>query len=258
VSPTAPVASAGPATPPVPTRIAVLASGAGSNLTALADAIDAGHVAARIVAVLSDVADAPVLARAAERGIATLAVPYDRSDRAGWERRLADAVVGTGAELVVLAGFMRILTATFLTHWPDRVVNVHPSLLPAFRGAHAVEEAIAAGVRVTGVTVHLVDELVDHGPILAQEAVEVRPDDTPATLHQRLHAVEHRLLPRCVDLLARDRVLVADGRTTITEDVRGARDAVAPATTDATTALTTDAITDPTTAPTTPEDLRWT
>ena len=243
MSSTARVASAGTATPPVPTRVAVLASGAGSNLTALADAIDAGHVAARIVAVVSDVADAPVLARAAGRGLAAFAVPYDRSDRAGWERRLADAVVGTGAELVVLAGFMRILTATFLSHWPDRVVNVHPSLLPAFRGAHAVEEAIAAGVRVTGVTVHLVDELVDHGPILAQEAVEVRPDDTPATLHLRLHAVEHRLLPRCVDLLVRDRVRVADGRTTIAEDVRGTGIPVAPV-------ATTD--------PTTPEDLRWT
>jgi phosphoribosylglycinamide formyltransferase-1 len=201
----------------MPAPVAVLASGTGSNVMALADAIDAGHVAARIVAVISDVADAPVLVRAAARGLPALTIPYDRSDRVAWERQLAEAVRATGAQLVVLAGFMRILTATFLVHWPDRVVNVHPSLLPAFRGAHAVEEAIATGVRITGVTVHLVDELVDHGPIIAQEAVEVASADTAASLHERLHAVEHRLLPRCVDLLARGLVHVDDGRAVIAD-----------------------------------------
>jgi phosphoribosylglycinamide formyltransferase 1 len=216
VPPTAPPAAPADARP-APAPVAVLASGTGSNVIALADAIDAGRVAARIVAVVSDVADAAVLARATARGLPTLAIPYDRGDRVAWEHRLADAVRATGAELVVLAGFMRILTATFLDHWPDRVVNVHPSLLPAFRGAHAVEEAIAAGVRVTGVTVHLVDELVDHGPILAQEAVGVGPMDTAASLHERLHAVEHRLLPHCVDLLARGLVRVDDGRAVIAE-----------------------------------------
>jgi phosphoribosylglycinamide formyltransferase 1 len=185
------------------TRVAVLVSGAGSNMVALADAVARGEVAAEVVAVVSDVADAPALERATERGIPAVAVPFDRSDRPGWEARLADTVAEHGADLVVLAGFMRILSGAFLARWPDRVVNVHPSLLPAFRGADAVGDALAAGVDTTGVSVHLVDELVDHGPVLAQETVPVLPGDTRATLLARLHEVEHRLLPRCVDELAR-------------------------------------------------------
>ena len=196
-------------------RVAVLVSGAGSNMLALADAIDRGEVGADLTVVASDVADAPALERARERGLATVAVPFDRADRAGWEARLADAVAAHQVDVVVLAGFMRILSGAFLSRWPDRVVNVHPSLLPAFRGADAVGDALAAGVQVTGVTVHLVDELVDHGPILAQEAVVVAPDDTRDTLHARLHAVEHRLLPHAVDALARGAVRVVDGRATI-------------------------------------------
>lgn len=196
-------------------RVAVLVSGAGSNLLALADAVDRGEVAAELVVVASDVADAPALGRARDRGLTTVAVPFDRTDRAGWEERLAEAVAAHDVDLVVLAGFMRILSGAFLARWPDRVVNVHPSLLPAFRGADAVGDALAAGVTVTGVTVHLVDELVDHGPILAQEAVDVLPGDTRDTLLTRLHAAEHRLLPRCVDALARGLVRVVDGRATI-------------------------------------------
>ena len=185
-------------------RVVVLVSGTGSNMVALADAAARGEVAADVVAVVSDVADAPALARATERGIPAVAVPFDRTDRPAWEARLADAVALQDADLVVLAGFMRILSGAFLARWPDRVVNVHPSLLPAFRGADAVGDALAAGVDVTGVSVHLVDELVDHGPILAQEPVPVLPGDTRETLLARLHEVEHRLLPRCVDELARE------------------------------------------------------
>ncbi len=199
-------------------RVAVLVSGTGSNLLALVDAVGRGEVAAEIVGVFSDVDDAPALTRAAAAGIPAVAVPFDREDRSGWEVRLAEAVASSRADIVVLAGFMRILTATFLDRWPDRVLNVHPSLLPAFRGADAVGDALAAGVRVTGVTVHLVDELVDHGPILAQEAVVVLPDDDRERLHARLHAVEHRLLPHCVDLLARGRVHVELGRAHLSMD----------------------------------------
>jgi phosphoribosylglycinamide formyltransferase-1 len=173
-------------------------------MVALADAAARGEVAADVVAVVSDVADAPALARATERGIPAVAVPFDRTDRPAWEARLANAVALQDADLVVLAGFMRILSGAFLARWPGRVLNVHPSLLPAFRGADAVGDALAAGVDVTGVSVHLVDELVDHGPILAQEPVPVLPGDTRETLLARLHDVEHRLLPRCVDELARE------------------------------------------------------
>lgn len=184
-------------------RVVVLVSGTGSNMVALADAAARGEVAADVVAVVSDVPGAAALVRATERAIPAVAVPFDPEDRSGWESRLADAVAAHDADLVVLAGFMRILSGAFLARWPDRVVNVHPSLLPAFRGADAVGDALAAGVDVTGVSVHLVDELVDHGPILAQEPVPVLLGDTRETLHARLHEVEHRLLPRCVDELAR-------------------------------------------------------
>ena len=198
-------------------RVAVLASGAGTNMVALADAVDRGEVVADIVVVVSDVADAPALDRAQQRGIPTACIPFDRTDRPAWERRLADAVAEHDVDLVVLAGFMRIVSGAFLERWPDRVVNVHPSLLPAFRGADAVGDALAAGVLVTGVTVHLVDELVDHGPVLIQETVDVMPDDTRETLLARIHTVEHRLLPHAVDLLARGRIELHEGRATLLE-----------------------------------------
>ncbi len=197
------------------TPVAVLVSGTGSNMVALAEAIAAGGVPARLVAVISDVPDAPALARAAALGLPTAAVPFDRSDRAGWERALTDAVAASGARVVVLAGFMRILGPTFLSRWPDRVINVHPSLLPEFRGAHAVEDALAAGATTTGVSVHLVDELVDHGPVLAQEPVDILPGDSRTTLLERLHAVEHRLLPSCVAAVCEGRVRVVDGHAII-------------------------------------------
>jgi phosphoribosylglycinamide formyltransferase 1 len=200
---------------PSPVAVAVLVSGAGSNLVALAEAIAAGDVPARIVSVVSDVPDAPALERGRELGLPTVTVPFDAGDRAIWERELTDTVAASGAELVVLAGFMRVLSATFLARWPERVVNVHPSLLPAFRGAHAVDDALAAGATTTGVSVHLVDELVDHGPVLAQEPVDVLPGDTRTTLLERLHAVEHRLLPACVAALCEGRVRVVDGRAIV-------------------------------------------
>lgn len=202
-------------------RLAVLVSGAGSNLLALAAAIDRGQVAAEIAVVVSDVADAPALRRAEGLGIAASAVPYDGADRPGWEARLADEVASHDVGLVVLAGFMRILSGAFLARWPDRVVNVHPSLLPEFRGADAVGDALAAGVERTGVTVHLVDERVDHGPVLAQEAVPVLPGDTRETLLARLHTVEHRLLPHVVDRLARGALRVVDGRAILDPPIGG-------------------------------------
>jgi phosphoribosylglycinamide formyltransferase-1 len=197
------------------TPIAVLVSGTGSNMVALAEAIAAGSVPARIVAVVSDVADAPALARAEALGLATDSVPFDRSDRAGWEQALTDAVARSGAQVIVLAGFMRILGPTFLSRWPDRVINVHPSLLPSFRGAHAVDDALAAGATTTGVSVHLVDELVDHGPVIAQEPVDILPGDDRASLLERIHAVEHRLLPACVAAVCQGRVRVVDGHAII-------------------------------------------
>lgn len=194
-------------------RLAVLVSGSGTNLQALVDAIAADDdFGGRIVVVGSDQPDAGGLERARDAGIPTVSRALgDHPDRAVWEAALVDDLTGHEPEAVVLAGFMRIVSGRFLSRWPDRVVNTHPSLLPAFPGAHAVREALEHGVKVTGSTVHLVDEQVDHGPIIAQRAVEVRPDDTEETLHGRIKAVEHELLPACVRLMCQGRLRV-EGR----------------------------------------------
>jgi len=176
--------------------IGVLVSGQGTNLQAL---LDAGLP---VVAVASNRRDAPALTRGA---CPTAAFELaDFPDRAARDGAMANWLEEQGARLVVLAGYMHLLTPAFLERFPGAVVNVHPSLLPSFPGAHAVEEQLAAGVAESGATVHLVDEGVDSGPILRQEPVPVRKDDTPETLHERIKTVEHRLLPEVVrELCAR-------------------------------------------------------
>ena len=188
-------------------RVVILASGSGSNAQALLDRDDLGG---DVVAVVSDVPDAGVLDRATKAGVEPVCIDrrgYD--DRATWEAALIDAVAEREPDLVVLAGFMRILSGKFVNRWPT--MNVHPSLLPAFPGAHAVEDALAHGVKVTGVTVHFVVEEVDAGPIVSQEAVDIADDDTPDTLHERLKRIEHRLLPAAVSLFCNNRLTI-DGR----------------------------------------------
>jgi phosphoribosylglycinamide formyltransferase-1 len=179
--------------------IGVLVSGTGTNLQAL---LDAGLP---VVGVASNRGNAPALGRAATRGIATASFELaDYTDRAARDTAMADWLAERGVRLVVLAGYMHLLTPAFLERFPGAVVNVHPSLLPAFPGAHAVEEQLAAGVAESGATVHLVDEGIDSGPVLAQERVPVLAGDTPETLHERIKTVEHRLLPEVVkDLCAR-------------------------------------------------------
>jgi len=225
-------------------RLAVLISGGGSNLRALLDAVAADPVfGGEVVVVGSDRRDAGGLQHARAAGVPIVVEELERGDdRAAWEDRLATGLAEHAPEVVVLAGFMRILSGAFLTRWPDRVVNTHPSLLPAFRGAHAVRDALAHGVTLTGCTVHLVDEQVDHGPILAQRAVHVLPDDTQATLHERIKAVEHTLLPTCVEALCQDRVRVEGRRAVL----------LPPASTDARSTPTSP--TSPTTAPPDPEE----
>ena len=179
--------------------IGVLVSGEGTNLQAL---IDAGLP---IVAVASNKPEAPALERASAAGVATMAFPLDDyPDRPARDGAMAEWLGASGVELVVLAGYMHLLTRSFLERFPDRIVNVHPSLLPAFPGAHAVEEQLAAGVVESGATVHLVDEGIDSGPILRQERVAVLADDNAETLHERIKELEHRLLPEVVrELCAR-------------------------------------------------------
>lgn len=176
--------------------IAVLASGSGTNLQAL---IDDSDIRPHIVAVLSDRPGVGALERAKHAGIRTHVTSWsDYATRAEFSAALADVVEETGAKGVVLAGFMRILSPAFIDRFPGRILNVHPSLLPAFPGAHAVEMAVEHGVKVTGVTVHIVDEKVDHGPIIAQQAVDMEVGDTVESLHERIKVVEHEIYPRVV------------------------------------------------------------
>jgi phosphoribosylglycinamide formyltransferase-1 len=175
--------------------IGVLVSGSGTNLQAL---LDAGLP---VVAVASNVSGVRALERAESAGVPSAVFSLDAyATRVDRDTAMAGWLEAHGATLVVCAGYMHLLTPEFLARFPGRVVNVHPSLLPAFPGAHAVRDALAAGVHETGVTVHLVDEGLDTGPVLAQEPVALAPDDTEDTLLERLHAVEHRLL---VDVVAR-------------------------------------------------------
>lgn len=185
-------------------KIVVLCSGRGSNLAAIAAAIDEGRCAASIAAVISDRASAEALTFAAARGIPTDVVsPKQFDHRAAWDAALADAVHAHAPELVVLAGFMRIVGSALLRRFPYRIVNVHPALLPAFPGTDGPAQAVAKGVRISGCTVHLVDAGVDTGPILAQGAVPVHATDDAATLHARIQVVEHRLLPFVIDAIAK-------------------------------------------------------
>lgn len=177
--------------------IGVLVSGAGSNLQAL---LDAGLP---VAAVASNTDGAPALVRAEAAGAETAVFRLeDYPDRDDRDAAMADWLAGRGVSLVVCAGYMHLLRPVFLERFPDSVLNVHPALLPSFPGAHAVEDALAAGVTETGASVHLVDEGVDTGPVLRQEAVPVLPGDTAETLHARIRAVEHRLLPEVVRELA--------------------------------------------------------
>ncbi len=192
------------------TRTAILISGRGSNMAALVAAAAAPGYPAEIALVLANRADAAGLGHARAAGIPT-AVVESRAfgrDRAGFEQAMEAELQGHGIALVALAGFMRVLTEGFVRRWQDRLVNIHPSLLPAFRGLDTHARALAAGVKLHGCTVHLVRAGVDEGPILAQAAVPVLPDDTEATLAARVLAEEHRLYPAALAWLAAGRVRV--------------------------------------------------
>ncbi|MEJ2888171.1 phosphoribosylglycinamide formyltransferase [Actinomycetospora aeridis] len=189
---------------PVPARVVVLASGSGSLLQALLDACDADDYPASVVTVVSDRTAVGALDRATAAGVDTAVVPpADHADRAAWDVALADTVAAAEPDLVVSAGFARLLGTAFLARFGGRTINTHPALLPAFPGAHPVRDTVAYGVKVTGATVHLVDAGVDTGPVLAQEAVTVAPDDTEDTLHERIKVVERRVLVETVAALAR-------------------------------------------------------
>ncbi|MBS1871085.1 MAG: phosphoribosylglycinamide formyltransferase [Actinobacteria bacterium] len=190
-----------------PFRIAVLASGAGSNLQAILDTLHEGPEGVVVAAVASDKPDARALERAQAVGLPTASFPLaDHPDRAARDAALADWVAGHDVRLVVLAGYMALLTPAFLQRFPQAIVNVHPALLPAFPGLDAVGQALAHGVKVFGVTVHFVDEGVDTGPIILQRALELPHARTREDVLGELHAVEHELLPAAIRLIARGAV----------------------------------------------------
>jgi phosphoribosylglycinamide formyltransferase 1 len=197
-------------------RVVVLVSGHGSNLQALLDAAAERGSGMTVVLVGADRPGAFGLERARRAGVDTAVVrPADHPDRPSFDLALRDVVAAARPDVVCLAGFMRILGPAFVGAFSDRILNTHPSLLPAFRGAHAVRDALAYGVKVTGCTVHLVDEQVDHGPVLFQAAVPVEPGDDEDRLHGRIKQEEHRLLPLAVRLVAEGRVRVEGRRARI-------------------------------------------
>lgn len=187
-------------------QLGILGSGKGSNFVALADAIAAGKVDAQIRLVASDLASAPILQEAQKRNLPTYASPpssFKTKLEPEIETALAEALLQAGVELVVLAGFMRVIKKPLLTAFPGRILNIHPSLLPAFPGLRAWEQALLAGAKETGCTVHWVNEVIDGGQILGQERVPILPGDTPETLHARIQQAEHRLLPGIIHSLGK-------------------------------------------------------
>lgn len=195
----------------------MLASGEGTNVQAL---LDDPVVGPWVALVVSDREDARALERARVRGVeAAFVDPKAHADRAGFDRALLELLRRAEIEMVALAGFMRIVGPDLVRSFEGRMLNVHPALLPAFPGASSVADALAWGVKVTGVTVHLVDEEVDHGPIVFQEALPVLPDDDWDALEARVHEVEHRLFPAAIRALAEGRVIVEDRRVRVLEEV---------------------------------------
>lgn len=195
-------------------KIGVLISGSGTNLQAIIDRSIAGELDVEVSVVISSRPDAYGLKRAQQAGIPTVSLNKDvYRDPAIANEVIATELVHAGVDYVVMAGYMRKLTSEVLDVFPDRVINLHPALLPSFKGAHAIQDAFEFGVKVTGVTVHFANEDYDKGPIIAQEAVSVREDDTLESLENRIHEVEHELYPRVLSWLAADRVYITPDRT---------------------------------------------
>ena len=201
-------------------RIGVLGSGNGSNCEAIFQACDRGQIPGRVVVVVSDIADAFILERARQHGIPAHFVGPSRF-KTKLEPELEEQIVkilqNAGVELVALAGYMRVVKTPLLSAFDGKMLNVHPSLLPAFPGLHAWEQALNYGVRVAGCTVHFVNEGVDAGPVVLQQAVPVQAADTPATLHKRIQAAEQTLLPAAIRLFALDKLQIAGRQVKILE-----------------------------------------
>ncbi len=199
-------------------NVAILLSGRGSNFMALAGAVEEGKIPARIVLVFSDQPAAPGLAEARRRSYPAVAIPVGGRKREAYDQLILEELQKARAEIICLAGFMRILSPPLVRRFPNRILNIHPSLLPSFTGLHAQGQAVKWGVKVSGCTVHFVDEQLDHGPILLQRAVPVRDDDTEETLAARILEEEHRLYPEALRLVCEDRLRIEGRRVRTTKD----------------------------------------
>lgn len=197
-------------------NIAVFCSGSGTNLQAIIDNVKSGYIPARIAFVLSDKSDAFALTRAKKAGIETIILnPKVFKTREDFDREVINNLKKKDVGLVVLAGFMRLLSSHFIKEYKNRIINIHPALLPSFKGTHGIRDALDYGVKVTGATVHFVDEHLDNGPIILQSCVEVKDSDTESTLLERVHKVEHKIYPEAVKLFAEGRLKVEGRRVRI-------------------------------------------
>ena len=196
-------------------QVAILLSGRGSNFLALSDAIEAGNIPARIALVVSNNPDAPGLKHAQERNYKAICIPSAGLEREAYDRQVVQEMQAAQVDIICLAGFMRLLSPWFVQQYPLGILNIHPSLLPAFPGLHAQRDALEWGAKVSGCTVHFVDEELDHGPILLQHAVPVLDDDTEETLSARILQHEHQIYPEALKLVCEERVRV-EGRRVLT------------------------------------------
>ncbi|HCG98722.1 MAG: phosphoribosylglycinamide formyltransferase [Candidatus Aquicultor primus] len=199
-------------------RLGVLISGSGSNLQAVIDRCEAGELGSEVAVVISSRADAYGLVRAEQHGIARVVLPRKAfADETSYNSAIRDTLKEHDVELVVMAGYMRLLGKEVLNAYVNRVVNLHPALLPSFAGAHGIKDALDYGVKVVGVTVHFANEVFDEGPIILQEALAVREDDTEETLAVRIHEIEHRILPAAIKLYSEGRLEVVGRKVRIKE-----------------------------------------
>jgi len=196
-------------------NVAILLSGRGSNFLALSDAIQAGEIPARIVLVVSNKPDAPGLEHARERDYETICIPSPGIEREAYDRKVVEELKARQVDVICLAGFMRLLSPWFVQQYPQQILNIHPSLLPAFPGLHSQQQALEWGAKVSGCTVHFVDEKLDHGAIIVQRSVPVLDEDTEETLSARILEQEHQIYPEALKLVCEEKVRVEKRRVLV-------------------------------------------
>ncbi len=194
-------------------KIAVFVSGNGSNLQAIIDASSKGEISSQISLVVSNKKDAYALERAQKAEIETFVIdPKEYSSRQEYDTKIIEKLKDKNIEFIVLAGYMLLFSEVMIQAYPDKIINVHPALLPAFKGTHAIKDAIDAKVKETGVTIHFVDEKLDNGPIILQETLAIQTTDTLDTLEEKIHAIEHTLYPKAIKLIENNKVIINERR----------------------------------------------